>query len=466
MRCPICGEWIDDDAEFCDHCGVRLDGIAMTGTDQDAEVVDASQDALEATGKLAEKGAGQASSHAASQDLAADVPATQGYRETPSHRGYGARSVEEQQADPVKDGPKSDFVVLTSDQKLGSPYGYRSKPGSRADVAKVKSRYEETSVGKRRSALAIAGCIVLACLIAFFIATEGLSLFSEIAQNDKGEAVEQEVTDTEQEEETVELTVKDGLSAYSWAELDAIADLISACDDRDAAIAVGQEYNLIAEDGTIPDATTTIELSNGEELTVRLIDIYHDTRSDGTVAGLTFLTETCVGTAAITSTQTNAGGWEACDVRAWLQQTEWNLLPEDLTAAIAPVLKETNNEGHASSIAAVTQTEDTLWLISVAEIFGEVNWSGYTDSANAELYNAVFSAEGMQYAWFAEQNEATGSYGALVRTDPDTDSGISWWLRSPSCSAGTQWRTVGSDGTPWCYDFTTVENGIVFGFCL
>ena len=72
------------------------------------------------------------------------------------------------------------------------------------------------------------------------------------------------------------------------------------------------------------------------------------------------------------STDTNAGGWEASQMRAYLNGDWRTQLPQDLDAVIVPVDKLSNNVGETDAVSAVTTTSDALWLFSLSELAGAV----------------------------------------------------------------------------------------------
>lgn len=121
------------------------------------------------------------------------------------------------------------------------------------------------------------------------------------------------------------------------------------------------------------------------------------------------------------STNTNAGGWEASEMRSYLNSEGLNLLPSDLKQKVVSVNKLTNNVGQTRDVSSVTKTEDQLWLFSFVELAGNVSQSdsyGYL----ADIYNA----EGSEYKLFSDMNvNPTGSNDILVKTlngQPDY-----WW---------------------------------------
>lgn len=108
----------------------------------------------------------------------------------------------------------------------------------------------------------------------------------------------------------------------------------------------------------------SMKLTNGKTLQYRIIGINHDDLADGSgKSGLTFLTTSTGILSRMTATDTNAGGWEASELRGKMNSGEiWNLMPTDFQSKVKPVRKLTNNVGggSANKDAAVTATSDKL----------------------------------------------------------------------------------------------------------
>lgn len=90
------------------------------------------------------------------------------------------------------------------------------------------------------------------------------------------------------------------------------------------------------------------------------------------------------------STDTNAGGWEASQMRAYLNGDWRTQLPQDLDAVIVPVDKLSNNVGETDAVSAVTTTSDALWLFSLSELAGAVP-AGRTGEGYGLLRRAMWT---------------------------------------------------------------------------
>ena len=167
----------------------------------------------------------------------------------------------------------------------------------------------------------------------------------------------------------------------------------------------------------------------------------HDDRSDGSgKAGLTFGLKDCLNTAyQMNSSNTNAGGWGSCALRATLRGDIWNQLPSDLRGVIKEVTKKTSAGNSSSTINSIS---DTLFLFAEKEIFGSTQYS--------------VNGEGTQYARFTTSN---------TRIKKLNGSATNWWLRSPYSSNGYYFCAVNNSGAA-SYYIASASYGVAFGFCV
>ena len=156
---------------------------------------------------------------------------------------------------------------------------------------------------------------------------------------------------------------------------------------------------------------------------------------------------------------TSVGGWEASEMRELLNDSLYLALSDDVRSAIVSVDKLSNNVGSSSSTNCVSTTHDRLWLPSIVELCGPVNWEYFTNPAGADLYNQVFNGEGSQYAYFASCDIDDAGPNAVLAL------GDQWWLRSSAASTG-RGRFVGEGGDPSEFGDSNVVRGVVFGFCV
>ena len=133
----------------------------------------------------------------------------------------------------------------------------------------------------------------------------------------------------------------------------------------------------------------SVTLTNGQEMTYRIIGINHDDLADGSgKAGLTFeATNDVMGEQCMNATMTNAGGWEKSELRGRLNSGDlWSLLPSELQSKVKAVTKTTANKGGGSvgipSADTPSVTTDKIFLLSTTELYGNVQ----ADGTRYELY--------------------------------------------------------------------------------
>lgn len=255
-------------------------------------------------------------------------------------------------------------------------------------------------------------------------------------------------------------TVKSAVEAYTWDELSQISDEIGAAGDEAAAIEVAKKYNLCTPEGKL-DGTQVklVTLTNNMTVPVQIVGFAHDDKTAGGKAGITFIFGECIGEMPMNAEMTNAGGWEASQMRAYLNGDGMALLPEDLKKVVAPVDKLTNNAGETQDVSAVTTTSDSLWLPSFAELVG---W--LPDDASSDA--PVFNAEGSQYKLYRDTNVVWENIENPILIKNYQNSLIGWWERSPYPDYSDYFLIVGSGGDPNDFGGASGSHGVVPGFCL
>lgn len=261
---------------------------------------------------------------------------------------------------------------------------------------------------------------------------------------------------------------------YGWDELAEVAALVAAAPSDEEGLALAEEWDVGV------GSVRTVELPSGTPAELRVVGVRHDERADGSgVAGLTLMLGP-VALAPMNATATNAGGWEGSDLRAALAQGKGGLLPEGLAEHVVAVSKSTNNVGVTADADAVTQTADELWLFSASEVCGPLSWfsdeygeeptagTGWVDFAP---YDALLSAEGEQYAWFAESGVTGSSDPGHVLARTWGGGRVGWWYRTayPYTFTGQDasfFYQVMPSGFPSSVGQADVEAGVCVGLCL
>lgn len=263
---------------------------------------------------------------------------------------------------------------------------------------------------------------------------------------------------------------------YSWQELSDIAGLIASAPSDEEGRAVASQHGIEVGD------TRTLTLGDSSVVELRVVGIRADERADGGgVAGLTLMTSPIA--VRPFSDEKNEGGWESSDLRSWLAGEGASLLPDELVSRVVPVLKVTDNAavryGDSGAVEALTTTADALWVPSVSEVCGEVDWFareyGTTPSASSEYvdfrpYDEALSAQGEQYEYFSGAGvDGSGTSGALVMAYGG--AACNWWYRTsyPYALEGWEQRMVYqvmSSGYPGMTSGPSEQAGVVVGLCL
>ena len=246
---------------------------------------------------------------------------------------------------------------------------------------------------------------------------------------------------------------------YSWEELATIASDMTLAGNVDGAMREAKKHGFVADDGSLRnDLVKEFKLADGTTVQAQLVGVYHDPRSNNSGnAGMSFIVTVPVSKGAMNSTATNAGGWEASELRSVLNDEVFGSLPADLQNYIVGVKKSTNNVGQTDSADAVTMTNDKLWPLSFVEIMGEPE--------GQQGYAEVLNAEGSQYALLSN----AGFKNDLLQKIAAYQS-LNWWLRTPNPETTTQFYTQGTgydteQSNPLSMDANNTLS-VVIGFCL
>ena len=226
------------------------------------------------------------------------------------------------------------------------------------------------------------------------------------------------------------VVIQDSVDNYSWKDLKTIADEIATAQDDDSATGVAKKYHLVSEDGTLGDACyKTVKLSTGAEVKAYIVGFNHDDRADGKgKAGITFMVcGTPVLSDSVNEDGSNTGGWKDSDIRKSLNKKVLASMPKDLKKNIVKVTKLTNNAGVTTDASLVTSTDDSLWLPSLVELFGN---DGLEESLSSDQSAAlaVYETEGSQYkVWYKTADAAwTRTCDATQSGQFQTYNGISY----------------------------------------
>ena len=177
------------------------------------------------------------------------------------------------------------------------------------------------------------------------------------------------------------------LEQYSWEE---VRDIIASGKAEEYGFAIG--------------GAKTLQI-NGDTKTATIIGLNHDGNNTAT-----FIILEGIGSHVMNTGYTNNGGWEASEMRAWLNGDIHNGMNNK--DYIKPVNKMTNNVGYGGN--SVSETSDKVFLLSSKEC-------GFSCPSWNDKYSTIFNEEGTAYEWFVK--------GGFVDD--------CFWLRSPYSGANS-----------------------------
>ena len=146
------------------------------------------------------------------------------------------------------------------------------------------------------------------------------------------------------------------------------------------------------------------------------------------------------------STLTNVGGWEASEMRTYVNDTIYESLPTELRENI---INTTVVSGHGSSDTSNFTTTDKLYLLSTKEIFGT---SASYDTVNEET---------RQLDYYNSIGVTTSNKSGAIKQYNGSSS--YWWLRSAYSSNTSSFYYMYRSGG-WGSNFASDALGVVPAF--
>ena len=191
-----------------------------------------------------------------------------------------------------------------------------------------------------------------------------------------------------------------------------------------AAVADGSIRELLHSRDQIP-----VTLKTGEEV---IFDVAYDETGK-----LFFVMHDCMDKEHVMNERwTNAGGWPACDMRRYLNNTVFDLLPDDLQAVIKPTTITQVIDGETVTC------EDKLFLLSRTQVFGRGPW---TEREPDDTQLDIFLTE-------RDRVKLCGDHGTWF-----------WWLRSAYGS--NFFNNVSSYGY-YKFSGASTSGAVALGFCI
>ena len=207
--------------------------------------------------------------------------------------------------------------------------------------------------------------------------------------------------------------VSHAVKQYSWAELK-------------MAAAIGILPQVIQSGDEV-----TVTLKNGK--TVTFVATYDEKGHNF------FVLKDCLDEERkMNSECTNEGGWAESDMRKYINEKVFALLPDDLQAVISPTKIVQIIDGER------VETKDKLFLLSKTQVFGKGDWTKY-EPEDTQL--DIFTRE-------RDRVKECGAHGTWW-----------WWLRSPVASSSSLFYYVPNNGIS-NYNYANSSTGVAFGFSL
>lgn len=166
-----------------------------------------------------------------------------------------------------------------------------------------------------------------------------------------------------------------------------------------------------------------VTLNTGEIVYYRIAAINHDASHQ-----LIFEPQYCLETARqMNTSNTNAGGWNACALRSWLNNTYFYSLPDDLQAVIA---ERTFQTSIGSQNSTLQTSSDKIWLPKEYEIFGGVSYAASSEKTSTTS----------QFPIYAITSNRVKTYGK-------SGGSTNWWSSSPYISNSLSFCNTTASGT-------------------
>ena len=242
------------------------------------------------------------------------------------------------------------------------------------------------------------------------------------------------------------------MTKYDFAYSDNDADSMAYPKAEFAGIllsGLGRTYFAIGDKiKMMPDTSVIVDT----EIVYTLHGFDHFKLSDdsGVFAGTTwFPVGVLNATRQMNTSGTNAGGWPATGMRAWLNKTLYPSLPPFWRSLIKRVQVLSSEGGTSPNIL---RSDDYLYLMSRAEVGFNAGDVPYCDEVDPDAENVTF-------ACYTDNNSRIKKYYN------GTGGAVPWWLRSPEASGGSAFAIVGTNGLS-NGNGANIANGVAPGFSI
>lgn len=193
----------------------------------------------------------------------------------------------------------------------------------------------------------------------------------------------------------------------------------------------------------------TIDLGTEGSGNVSIVAIDADEAAGGGTAELSMVCTFCLNTTRSMNPRPTGntegtgtfGGWDKTQMKAYLLNTIWPKIPQNIRDRIIPVKKYTRiYRASDEMVVNNVETTETVYLLSGKEVFGS---------------DSKYETLGQDYTGFFSDNESRKMYL--------NGTASTWWLRS--ASSEYNFYHVESFGG-WSAEYTWKSKAVVIGFCL
>lgn len=368
----------------------------------------------------------------------------------------------------------SSFDLLEQTENANSAFGLSSQTPIE-DFTPRETHAPRPRFGGKRMIAAMASVAVAAIVVGSTIGVIAANQNAPTSNHEENAAAEMVNASAVQQQASI--TSRSDVESYSWDELATISDAIAVADSQEEALKIAKDFNLVNASGKLDGSQVkTVHLANGVDAQVQIVGFAHDARSDGGEAGITFMFKDCIGSHTLNSNGSNAGGWSNSELRNWMNTSLINELPKELRNSIISVSKVTNNAGKTSNRSAITSTYDKLWVPSLSELVGEINFGTYEQAyepipssrrAEFQTYFDIWNAEGHQYKLFNDQGTRLAKSSSTLIKHAKAGSSCAWWGRSSSPGEWNKAQSVSAEGIVKKSTSTPSEElGVAPCFCI
>jgi len=180
-------------------------------------------------------------------------------------------------------------------------------------------------------------------------------------------------------------------------------------------------------------AVKTDHMKNGFNAEYRIIGFDHDELADGSgKAPFTWeMVRAYKDDRPINKNCTNEGGWDASNLREWLNSEFLGLCSDELQSVIRPVIKLAS-AGDCSK--EIIKSVDRIFILSEKEVYGRVFYSVPGEGSWYEYYRLedipYFALDGdgeRCYKWLRSAGYNSSSHFCYVYTNGDASNSIASW---------------------------------------